>query len=70
MGKEGAKSPAESSCAKALVGREARTIKSTGRLAFNDQERCLLDLCILRTGTFMLKAARNQSGGAGAGIIG
>lgn len=45
------KSPAENSCAKALDGREARTVRSTGRLASNDRERWLLDRCILRAGT-------------------
>lgn len=51
-----------------MGGKQGR--KSTGRLASDDRERWLLDQCILRAGTFMLKSARNQSWGAGAGIIG
>lgn len=50
------KSPAENSCAKALDGREARTVRSTGRLASNARERWLLDRCILRA------APKNQPG--------
>lgn len=49
-------------CAKVFLGagKEARTIKGTGRLTRNDLERWMLDQSLLGMGTFIVREAGNQ----------